>query len=173
MRPIVHPTKPKAGVTLLLALAGSVIAPTAAASGDDWGLNGTYAAQSNGDWAQTNDVYRNEATVRSTWTISTTCTTPVDCTGRVSSDQGWSADVSIHGSEYVVKHDVPNWEPCPNGTSRTGHQLYRFYPVNEKGLVSVGSTVLAGIDKTSGESGACGINKALIITMPFRLEKVA
>jgi hypothetical protein len=40
------------------------------------------------------------------WTISTTCTTPVDCTGRVSSDQGWSADVNIHGSEYVVKRDT-------------------------------------------------------------------
>ena len=50
---------------LLLALG----APTAAASGDDWGLNGTYAATSIGNWAQTNDVYRDEATVRSKWTI--------------------------------------------------------------------------------------------------------
>jgi hypothetical protein len=38
--------------------------------------------------------------------------------------------------------------------------------------VSVGSTIFAGIDRTSGESGACGINKALVITIPFRLEKV-
>jgi hypothetical protein len=146
--------------------------PTAGASGDEWGLNGTYAAMSNGARAQTNDVYRDEATVRSTWTINTTCTTPVDCTGRVSSDQRWSEDVNIHGSEYIVKHDVPNWEPCPNGTSRTGHQIYHFYPVNEEGRISVGSTILAGIDRTSGESGACGINQALVITMPFRLEKV-
>jgi hypothetical protein len=43
--------------------------------------------------------------------------------------------------------------------------------VDEKGWVSLGSTVLAGFDKTVGDSGACGINKALVIMMPFRLEK--
>jgi len=157
------------GVLVLILAIG---VPTAVASGDEWGLNGTYAATSNGQWAQTNDIYRDEASVRSTWTISTTCSTPVECTGRVSSDLGWSADVSIHGSEYVVKRDIPNWEPCPDGTARTGHQIYRFYPVDERGWVSWGSTVLAGFDKTVGDSGACGINKALVITLPFRLEKV-
>ncbi|MGO9730294.1 hypothetical protein [Mycobacterium sp.] len=145
--------------------------PTAGASGDEWGLNGTYVATSNGQWAQTNDIYRDEASVRSTWTISTTCSTPLECTGRVSSDLGWSADVSIHGSEYVVKRDLPNWEPCPDGAARTGHQIYRFYPVDERGWVAYGSTVFAGFDKTVGDSGACGINKALVISMPFRLEK--
>lgn len=147
------------------------LAPTAGASGDEWGLNGTYTATSNGEWAQTNDIYRNETSVRSTWTINTTCTTPVNCTGRVDSDLGWSADVTIAGSEYVVKRDIPNWEPCPDGSSRTGHQIYRFYPVDDKGWVQIGSQVLAGVDKTSGDSGACGINKALVIAMPFRLEK--
>lgn len=158
---------------VLIAYAVAPVAPSANASGDEWGLNGIYTATSIGDWAQTNDVYHDQATVRSMWTISTTCTTPVDCTGKVNSDQGWSEDVNIHGSEYVVKHDIPNWEPCLNGTSRTGHQTYRFYPVDEQGRVSVGSTVLAGIDRTLGESGACGINKALEVTIPFRLEKVS
>ena len=169
----VQSTQATVSAVLIAVVAGAFAEPTAAASGDEWGLNGTYAAMSNGDWAQTNEVYQREVTVRSTWTIGTTCTTPVDCTGRVSSDQGWSADVNIHGSEYVVKRDIPNWEPCANGSSRTGHQIYRFYPVNEKGSVSVGSTTLAGIDRTSGESGACGINQALIITMPFRLDKTS
>ena len=100
-----------------------------------------------------------------------TCSTPLECTGRVSSDLGWSAKVGIHGRECVVKRDLPNWEPCPDGTARTGHQIYRFYPVDEKGWFSLGSTVLAGFDKTVGDSGACGINKALVISMPFRLEK--
>jgi hypothetical protein len=153
---------------LLLALA----APRATASGNDWGLNGTYLATSNGSWAQTNDVFHDEATVRSRWTITTTCTTPLECTGRVVSDLGWSADVSLHGSEYVVKRDISNWEPCPGGAARTGHQIFRFYPVDESGSVAWDSTILAGFDKTSGDSGACGINKALVITMPFRMEKV-
>jgi hypothetical protein len=81
--------------------------------------------------------------------------------------------VNIHSSEYVVRHDIPYWEPCPNGAARTGHQIYGFYPVDENGWVTVGSTVFAGQDKTSGDSGACGINRALAITMPFRLEKSA
>ncbi|ORW32509.1 hypothetical protein AWB91_11210 [Mycobacterium paraense] len=159
-------------VAAAAALVLSLATPTAAASGDDWGLNGTYAALSNGQWAQTNDIYRDEGTVRSTWTITTTCTTPLECTGRVNSDLGWSADVNLHGSEYVVKHDIPDWEPCANGTKGIGHQLYRFYPVDERGWVAWGSTVFAGVDKTSGDSGACGINKNLVITMPFRLEKI-
>lgn len=157
-----------AAPALVLALA---TAP-AAATGDEWGLNGTYAATSNGQWAQTNEIYRDEASVRSTWTVAMTCSTPVECTGRVNSDLGWSADVAIHGSEYVVKRDIPNWEPCPDGSARTGHQIYRFYGVDERGWVSRDSTVYAGFDKTVGDSGACGINKALVITMPFRLEKV-
>jgi hypothetical protein len=160
-----------------LALAGLLAAlvavpPVAASADDDWGVNGTYIATSNGDWAQTNDIYHNEASVRSTWKINTTCSTPVECVGRVTSDLGWSADVSIHGSEYVVKRDIPNWEPCPNGVGRTGHQIYRFYPVDQTGAVSWGSSILAGIDKTMGETGACGINKTLVISMPFRLDKV-
>lgn len=157
-------------VVLLAFVAGM---PTAAATGDDdWGINGTYFATSIGNWAETNDVFRGETTVRTKWTVNTTCTTPVECVGRVSSDAGWSADVSIHGSEYVVKRDIPNWEPCPGGAARAGHQIYRFYPVDEKGWVSFGSTIFAGVDKTSGDSGACGINQTLVITMPFRLEKM-
>lgn len=158
-------------VTALTALVAVAVAPVSNASGDEWGLNGTYLATSNGNFARTNDVYHDEDSVRSTWTTTTTCTTPIDCTGRVTSDLGWSADVRIAGSEYVVKRDIPNWEPCPNGTSRTGHQIYRFYPVDEKGFVSVSSTTFAGVDQTNGDSGACGINQALVVTMPFRLEK--
>jgi hypothetical protein len=158
----------------LISIAATPLAliPPASAAAQGWGLNGTYTAVSNGDMAQTNDVFRNEATVRSMWTIYTTCTTPVDCTGRVTSDAGWSADVAIAGSEYVIKRDIPNWEPCPSGVARAGHQVYRFYPVNDNGWVSVGSTTFAGIDRTSGDSGACGINKTLVITLPFRLDKV-
>jgi hypothetical protein len=158
------------------ALAGAVLvavsgAPAAGASGDEWGMNGTYQVSSLGHWAKTNDVFRDEAPVLSKWTVTTTCSTPVECTGRVVSDQGWSADVNLHGSEYVVKRDIPNWEPCSNGPARTGHQIYRFYPVDENGLVAWGSTVFAGIDITSGDSGACGINQPLVVSIPLRLEK--
>ena len=108
--------------TVFVALLGLAIAPAATASGEGWGLNGTYAAVSNGDLAQTNDVFRNEATVHSTWTINTTCTTPVDCTGRVVSDAGWSAEVKIARQRIrrqtrhpqlgaVSKRHQPRWTP--------------------------------------------------------------
>lgn len=69
--------------------------------------------------------------------------------------------------------DIPNWEPCQNGTSRARHQIYRFYPVDDRGQSSISSTTFAGIDRTLGDSGACGINKALEITLPYRLDKIS
>jgi hypothetical protein len=149
---------------------GALAAPAAQAS--DWALNGTFSAMSNGDWAQTNDVYRNEATVRSTWTIAMTCTNVVTCAGRVTSDAGWTADVVTTNGEYIVKRDLPNWEPCADGRTVTGHQSYRFFPVDETGYVRPGSGVFAGFDKTSGESGGCSLNEQLDIDMPFRLERL-
>jgi len=63
--------------------------------------------QSDGQWAKTRDVYHDEATITSTWTISSTCTTHVDCTGTVTSDQGWSAGAHYNGGLWFVEHDLP------------------------------------------------------------------
>ncbi|MCW2556555.1 MAG: hypothetical protein JWP55_519, partial [Mycobacterium sp.] len=43
-------------------------------------MNGTYSVLSNGDWAKTGDVFMSEKTVQATWTVSTSCTGPWDCT---------------------------------------------------------------------------------------------
>jgi hypothetical protein len=165
-----------AGATLLAAtvIGGLGAAPSATASGDDNALNGTYLATSNGEWAKTNDRYQDEATVRSTWTITSTCTTPFDCTGRVTSDAGWSADLHRQNSEWTVKRDIPNWERCVDGTAFTGAQEYRFYPADASGVISLspGATTLIGEDKTTGPSGACGVNQWLVVRMPFKLVKI-
>jgi hypothetical protein len=139
---------------------------------DQWALNGTFSAMSNGDWAATNDVYRNEATVRSTWTISMSCTNAVTCAGRVVSDAGWSANIVATNWEYDVKRDIPNWEPCVDGRTVTGHQRFRFFPVDDGGFLHPGSRIFAGFDRTSGESGGCSLNDKLEIDLPFRLEKL-
>lgn len=152
---------------------GVVGAPSAHA--DDWALNGRYLATSNGDWATTNDVYRNEATVRSVWTIAMSCTNVLTCRGTVTSDIGWSADIVTNGNmEYRVERDLPNWEPCADGSGRTvtGHQRYRFFPVDAGGLVLPGSRVYGGFDQTKGQSGGCSLNDTLEIDLPFRLEKL-
>src|SRR3954462_86205 len=44
--------------------------------------SGTYTATAVGDWARTNTVLHVEQTLRSTWTITSSCTTAQDCSGQ-------------------------------------------------------------------------------------------
>ncbi|CAM4182624.1 hypothetical protein MB901379_04108 [Mycobacterium basiliense] len=137
-------------------------------------INGTYTATVIGDWARTNTVYHDEPVVRSIWTITSSCSTAQDCSGQVASDQGWTAPLTMHdGQLWTVKRDLPNWETCPDGTTFTGHDVIYFYPANpETGETQLGSPVLAGREKTTGPSGACGNNAPLYIEQPFRLDKI-
>jgi hypothetical protein len=154
-----------------IVIGGLGTAPSARADGDP--INGTYIATSVGEWAKTNEVFHDEATVRSTWTITSSCETAQDCSGKVTSDQGWSARLYTHdGTLWYVRRDVPHWEACPDGTAVTGSQTFTFIPVGPDGLVQQGSSTLAGLDKTVGPSGACGINRWLVIQMPFRLDRI-
>jgi hypothetical protein len=137
-------------------------------------LNGTYRATSIGDWAQKNDTYVGVPTIISTWTISSTCDTFQECHGTVTSDKGWSAPLYMNDGEmWKLKHVVPNWERCEDGTAFDGQQIFYFYPVHDDGGYQVGSPTLAGRDKTVGPSGACGQNQWLDITMPLRLDKLS
>jgi hypothetical protein len=139
----------------------------------DIAINGTYQADSIGGWAKINQQYNTEQEVTATWKISTSCTTMEDCTGTVTSDQGWTAPITMtDGVTWYVRHDVPNWERCPDGTAYTGKQTYWFYPTDPAtGQPQLGSPLLNGKDKTIGPSGACGQNKWLEIEIPFRLDK--
>lgn len=163
-----------AGVAFAAATAVGGLDPGAARADNNPAINGTYAATSNGEWARTNDSYHDEATVRSTWTITSSCVNPLTCSGTVTSDQGWTADMTFICGSWLVHRELPGWETCGDGTSATGQQIYRFYPVDPAtGLVTVGSPVLAGEDATTGPSGACGVNKLLVIRLPFKLVKIA
>lgn len=154
---------------------GLVIAPSAHATDDGYAINGTYLATSDGTYATSDYAFHNEATVKSTWTIASTCATDVSCTGQVASDQGWSAPLRTEGHVWYVERDVPNWETCADGASFAGHQTFMFYPANANGVTQIGSPYLEGRDKTVGPRYACGTaqyGKGLTIVMPFRLEKV-
>lgn len=155
-------------VTAVLGLSSD---PVAVAS-PSWGLNGTYVATSNGEWAKRNDVFHDEASIRGTWSISTTCSYPTECTGTVTSDWGWSAPAYMTGGVWYVKRTVDNWQPCPDGTAGPGLQVFRFYPATPDGSgTDPASTTLMGEDSTTGVSGSCGSSKVLFITMPFKLIK--
>ncbi len=153
-------------------LAAGVAAAPAAPASDKWALNGTFTATSNGEWARTNDVFHDERSVRAIWTISSQCSYPTECTGTVTSDQGWTAPIYQTGGEWYVKHVVPNWMPCPDGTASDGLQVFRFKAMTPGGdYTDPTSNTLIGDDSTTGRGGACGRGLPLFINMPFKLVK--
>ncbi|ORA07575.1 hypothetical protein BST14_27165 [Mycobacterium arosiense ATCC BAA-1401 = DSM 45069] len=151
--------------------------PSAGAINGDYSINGTYAATSDGAYATTDYAFHNEATVRSTWTISSTCESADHCSGKVVSDQGWSAPATMAlGHVWTVEHDVPNWEKCSDGPAFTGHQTFTFSPSNADGVTQPGSPYLEGRDKTVGPRYACGTTwygKPLTVVLPFRLDRIS
>lgn len=153
--------------SVVLVAAPVFVAPVGHADpGDGIALNGTYTAVSDGVWATTNLSYHDERSVTQTWTVTSTCSTYQDCTGRVSSDQGWSADLLYTSGSWRVRHTVDNWEPCIDGTATPGEQTFTFW----KGYPD---PALKGWDTTLGPSGACGYNRQLSVRMPFTLTPVA
>ncbi|GAB7070498.1 hypothetical protein H7J06_24995 [Mycobacterium hodleri] len=154
--------------------AGAVVAADlpASASPADWGLNGTYVATSNGEWAKVNDVFRDQTSTRSTWTITSTCSYPGECTGTVTSDWGWTAPIYQKSSVWYLKRTIDGWQPCPDGSSASGLQVYRFFASAPDGSTAEpGSSTLMGDDQTTGISGSCGSSKVVFISMPFKLVK--
>jgi hypothetical protein len=153
-----------------LAVAALVLTAVPAAadnSHDDVAINGTFTVFSDGRWAKRDDSRHDEAVVTQTWTITSTCTTFQDCTGQVTSDQGWTAELTYVSGQWIVRRTVPDWEPCIDGTAHPGTQVFRFWPAwpPQPG-------VYKGWDRTMGPSGACGFNKVLDIEMPLTLTKI-
>ena len=178
--PIVHRTVRARVLTSLVGCAVMVsvlAAPTAGA--DDslaaYALNGRFLVTSNGDWAKTNDVYHDEQTVRQVWTITSSCVDTETCAGKVTSSQGWSADLTYTSQWWTVRRVLDKWQPCPDGTAAAGTQTYRFWgqlPDGDGLVAYTNATLLAGVDKTMGNSGDCGINRPLEISVPLRLQKL-
>ncbi len=153
-------------------LAGVAVAAPAHGA-DKWALNGTFTATSNGEWARSNDIFRKQRSVRAIWTVSSQCSYPTECTGTVTSDQGWTAPIYQTGGEWYVKHVVPKWMPCPDGSTADGYQVFRFKAMTPGGdYTDPTSDVLVGEDATTGPSGACGRSLAIFIAMPFKLARI-
>jgi hypothetical protein len=162
--------------TTTMTVLGSLgLAPAAHASNFGEELNGTWRVTSNGDWAQTNQVYMDEKTDIETWTISSSCVSPIECSGTVTSDQGWSAPISLVKAYWILNRDIPNWAPCPDGTFAPGHQKFTVWginpTINERDLTI--TDLLAGRNTTRTDSGSCGVNKPLVIELPVRMERLS
>lgn len=163
------------GASVLIWTAAVATLPAAPASASaDGSLNGTYTATSNGEWARTNDVFHNEQNVRAIWTISSQCSYPGECTGTVNSDQGWSTPIYQTGGLWYVKHVVPKWITCWDGSTYDGFQVYHFKGMTSGGdMIDPTADVLIGEDGTTGPSGACGRSYPLFVNMPFKLAKLS
>jgi hypothetical protein len=156
--------------TVLAVLAGVGVAPSAHA--DDWGvdISGTWRVFSDGEWARTNEVKFKQQSVLETWTVDVSCVSPIECSGEVHSDRGWTGTARLDDFWYV-EHDVPNWMPCPNGTFATGHQKFILWGMNpqEQRRVTRDITTFGGRNITKSDSGACGVNKSKVIELPVRM----
>ena len=160
--------------TAAVVLAGVNLAP--AAQADDFGtdISGTWRVFSNGEWARTNEVLIDQQSVLETWTVNTTCVSPIECYGEVTSTLGWTGSAYLADSWYV-EHEVPNWMPCPNGTFATGHQkfiLTGWDPAIER-TIRRNITTFIGRNVTKSNSGACGVNQPKVIELPVRMEKIS
>jgi hypothetical protein len=167
-----------AGLTVLTA-AALIAHPTAGAqpptpNPNNPALNGRYQATINGEWATTNQVFHDEATIQDVWTITSSCENPQDCTGTVVSDQGWTANIAYtSGDRWRLDRELPNWEPCYDGTAATAVQKFLFWQSRADGTIDRNSPVLTGWQETTGPSGACGRSKNLVIRTPFKLSPLA
>jgi hypothetical protein len=156
-----------------IALGALGTAPLAHAVAPD--LNGTYQSISNGQWARTNDVFKDERTVVETWNIATTCKSPIECIGEVKSSGGWTAPITYDGDFWVIRRVIPNWEPCPDGTFAEGAQRFLMWgtdPVSNERRAEF-TDLLVGRNLTQSVSGSCGLNKNLQIELPVRVDKLS
>jgi hypothetical protein len=160
--------------TAAVLASGSVLtAPHSGANYDEFAPNGTYSVVSNGEWAKMNDRYQDEPTVRSIWNVTSTCSTAFTCSGKVTSSLGWTEDIYTTSGTWYVKHYVPDWIPCPDGGTGPGLQVYIFFPATDEGIQHDNTNLYVGMDQTTGESGACGRNRSLVLNLPVKITKVS
>jgi hypothetical protein len=154
-----------AALTAVATVASLSIATAAVARSGacDQPVNGTFTATSDGRWAKTREVFHDEATVVTTWTITSACDDVMHCAGRVTSAQGWTADLRCQSGQWYAIHRVENWQHCPDGRTTPGDQSFRFWRVADE------PESFNGYDRTIGPSGGCGVNLWLTIEMPFTL----
>jgi len=163
-----------AGAAAIVLIGSLNTAAPANASNFGVELNGTYTVLSDGEWARTNEVLIDQETVIETWTVSTTCLSPIECTGTVTSDRGYTATARLDDYWYI-DHVVPNWVPCPDGTFADGLQkfmMYGFDPARNERRSRI-TDFLAGVNVTKSASGACGVNKPVVIEMPVQMRRVS
>lgn len=152
-----------------LIIVGLTGIPPAEADVSGSAINGTFTAVSDGVWAKTNEKVDERPTVTAVWTITSMCSSAFDCTGQISSNQGWTAELRYLSGHWRARHTITAWQFCPDGSTAPGRQDYTFWPARANDYAA---DVLTGWDETVAPSGSCGINRSLTIRMPLRLTRI-
>jgi len=122
-----------AGAVAAMTVAATLSA-TPAAHASDFGpeLNGTYRYYSNGQFALVNDVRKDMPTIDETWTLSSSCVSPIECDGTATSSAGWSARLWLGypNAYWVVDRNIAQWQFCPNGMTAPGEQRFQFWGID-------------------------------------------
>ncbi|MGB0972931.1 MAG: hypothetical protein ACPGVG_18540, partial [Mycobacterium sp.] len=152
-----HMTGPLAA-TALAVIASVGVAPAAQATDFGTALNGTYRVKSDGQWARTNGVKIKQETVVETWVVTSSCVSPIECTGVVTSDRGWTGTARLDDF-WFVEHVIPDWIPCSDGSGLfySGFQKFILWGIDPatEGRTYTDSDYWAGRNVTKGPSGAC------------------
>jgi hypothetical protein len=151
--------------------------PTASASDFGVELNGTYRYYANGDFALVNYVRKVMPTIDETWTLSSSCVSPVECEGTATSSAGWTARLwyGYPNVYWVVDRNIPEWQFCPGGAIAPGEQRFQFRgvdPVAQEANNKI-TNFLVGRQRTNSPSGSCGTNMPLVIETPMKLEQLS
>jgi hypothetical protein len=167
-----------AGALRAIVIAASLaVTPVARASDFGVEINGTYRVTTDGGWAQVNDVYKDEPTIVETWTMSSSCVSPVECEGTAVSSGGWTARVwyGFPNFYWVVDRNIPQWQFCPDGTTAPGEQRFQFAgfdPIATERIMTI-TNFMIGRQRTISPSGSCGRNQPLVIETPLKLEQLS
>jgi hypothetical protein len=166
-----------AGVVAAITVVATLSATPAHASDFGVELNGVYHYHANGDFALVNDVRKDMPTIDETWTLSSSCVSPVECEGTATSSAGWSARLwyGYPNTYWVVDRNIPEWQFCPGGGVAPGEQRFQFRgvdPVAEEAKSKI-TNFLAGRQRTNSPSGSCGRNQPLVIETPMKLEQLS
>jgi hypothetical protein len=164
-------------IAAMTVAAGLSVTPAAQASDFGVELNGTYHYHANGDFALVNNVRKDMPTIDETWTLSSSCVSPVECEGTATSSAGWTARLwyGYPNTYWVVDRNIPEWQFCPGGAVAPGEQRFQFWgfdPVAGERLTKI-TNFLVGRQRTNSPSGSCGTSLPLVIETPMKLEQLS
>ena len=116
-------------------------------------------------------------TIDETWTLSSSCVSPIECEGTATSSAGWTARLWygypnvywVVDRTFPIGSSAPAAGPLPASRGFSSGDSTRW-PRNAKTKIT---NFLVGRQRTISPSGSCGTNQPLVIETPMKLEQLS